>query len=256
MRAGRAPRGYARPGCARRTGDLAEQRDRRPCRCPAAATAGCSMRAAIPAASARARVALAAVGAEAGGDRVGGRQQQPVGAAAVTVGDDHDRGRVGRVQQRIELRRVERGTVAGDAQHALEPLGERARDAEGDRRALARPRRCPRRRSLQPARAVSATECSRVTTIVRSIEAVSRERGEHVADHRPRQVRRAAGSATLAPRRRLAWAKCLTGRIAAVRICPQTIGGYPEAGLRPGLLLAPGLTSRAASGRRSRRARS
>ena len=70
----------------------AAPRGRRRCRCPAAArpAARCARR--TSAAMRERAVALAAAGAEAGRDRVGGCEQQAVGAGAVAVGHDHDLG--------------------------------------------------------------------------------------------------------------------------------------------------------------------
>ena len=256
-RAGRAPHGYARRGCAHRKGGPAGRRGRPRCRCRAT-TRPVARSVAGPCLPRKRLVALTAVRAEAGGDRVGGREQETVGAGAVTVGDDHDRGRVGRVQQRIELSRVERGTVAGDAQRALEPLCQRPRRRRGQRPRSGLPRRRPRRPARPGWRAAEATEPSRVTTIVRSIEVVSAS-----ATSTSPTIARARSSrsspATLSPRRRLAWAKCLTGRIAAVRICPQTIVSeglvYQPSSIRPTVTPGPIVTIRPRSpGAGSRRA--
>ena len=225
-RAGRAPRACAARGRARPPGARAVRPGPRRCRCRAAATpaARCGRPRRPPA---PAPVALAAAGPEAGGDRVGRAQQQPVGAGPVAVGHDRHLGprprqaRAGS-QQRVELRRVERRAVAGDAQHALEALGERALDAERRRPRSGPPRRCPSTTIAPSSAAAAATESSRVTTIVRSIEAVSR-RAASTSPTIARARSPRSGSATLAPRRCLARAKRLTGRIAAVRILPQTI---------------------------------
>jgi hypothetical protein len=65
-------------------------------------------------------VPLAAPGPEGRGDRVRGSDHERVGPGAMTVRDDDQRAlRGGASQQLIELRRVERGAVAGDHDHSL-----------------------------------------------------------------------------------------------------------------------------------------
>ena len=103
---------------------------------------GRSTRQRTPAVARQRAVALAAARAEARRDRVGRAQQQAVGPRAVAVGHDHDLSAPlgasgGRVEQRVELARVQRRAVAGNAQHALDALCERASDAERHRRGLA-----------------------------------------------------------------------------------------------------------------------
>ena len=150
------------------------------------------MRAGDPGGERERGVALAAVGAEAGGDRVGGREQQPVGAGAVAVGHDHDlrarRVRLAAPSSASSSAGSSVGQSPGMHSTRSNPSSSARRDAEADRGALAvlggvvdHDRAAARAPS-------SATEGSPVTTIVRSIAAVSRERGEHVADHRPREL--------------------------------------------------------------------
>jgi hypothetical protein len=83
-------------------------------------------------------VALEAAGAEAGLDRVGRREQQRVGAAAVAVGDDRHGGwRARAVKQRAQVGARERGTVAGDQQRPRVGLLKGVRDADQSGVALA-----------------------------------------------------------------------------------------------------------------------
>ena len=96
---------------------------------PAARAAGIRQRAVAP----------AAVRAEARGDHVGRGEQQPVGARAVAVGDDHDLRPVRlRQQQPLHVAGVQRRAVSGHTEHPLKAIGQRALDAERDGGRLAR----------------------------------------------------------------------------------------------------------------------
>ena len=106
--------------------------------------AGRSMRQRHSAVARERAVALAAVGAEAGGDGVGGHEQQTVGAGSVTVGDDHDLGGLSRLLAMGCARAVpssSMGSSVGQSpgMHSTRsiPSREGARDAERDRGALA-----------------------------------------------------------------------------------------------------------------------
>ena len=210
-------------------------------------------------------MALAAAGAEARRDRVGWPQQQPVGARAMAIGHDHHlvrrrggfagaRGRrrsrsslsAARVlvgEQRLDLGGLERGAVARDAQHALDPFGERAAHAEHHRRGLSL--LVAVRHDQRAERACGLDDVGLARDDDRALErGHAREREQDVGDHRARQLaaellRDARSQARLGCGEALDWEDCRRAHL-----FPHDSGGRPS------------LTSRAASSRSSRPGRS
>ncbi len=165
-------------------------------------------------------LSLAAVRSEARLDRGRRSEQQPVGARAVAVRDDHHlRPGGGTAEQQPEL---PRGPVPGSPPARTAPCSSPA----------PRPGRCPaRRRRTGPARAgvlkqeplrlsraAAAIESSLVTTIVSSMAGVRASAVEHVRDHRAGRALALRPSSMLSPSRCLASVKRLTGSTAAVRM--------------------------------------
>ena len=133
-----------------RTALAQRARGRRRCRCRAAATAG-ARSGSHAALRARARGgARSCPGRSWARSRPGGVSSRPFVPVPWRSGTITTAGvplPARELSSAVELGRVQGGAVAGDAQHALEPLGEGALDAEGDRRALALLGACPRRRA-------------------------------------------------------------------------------------------------------------
>ena len=104
----------------------------------------------------------------------------------------------------LQLSRVERGAVAGHAQHALEALGQRARAMPSAAAAdwpSSRGSASTTRREAARCRRDALARC--VTTIVSSIASACDERVQHVRDHRRGERRRACGRRP--PRAAAAW---------------------------------------------------
>ncbi len=180
-----------------------------------------STRQATPAARASAQVALAAAGPEAGGDGVGGREQQAVGAGAVAVGHDHHPARGRDPRRSAAARRARRGRAWGSrrARTARARCPRRARARTPSAAAAGWPRSCIVLDHDRPLRTRGRRHGALAGDEDRALD---RRRSARARAARPRpSLRRARSrswSATLAPRRCLARAKRLTGRIAAVRI--------------------------------------
>ena len=169
------------------------------------------LHAARGAGSARERaVACAAVGPEARRDRVGraraaGRWcRVPWRSGTITTSPRALRTGRGDAEQRLQLVRVQRGAVAGDAQHALDARRQRVPHADRRRRRLAALGRVAEHHRPELACAARATARSRVTTIVSSIAAVRASALQHVGRPSRAPAARRSESATLAPSRCLA----------------------------------------------------
>jgi hypothetical protein len=135
-------------------------------------------------------VALTAAGPKAGRDRIGREEQQAVGAGAMPVGHHNDLGSATRAgaEQRVELRRIECGAVAGNAEHALKALSKRVANTErnGSGLALVSVDLWNHERALS-ARGIGngllAGDDDRALDRVRFVQGK-----EHVGDHRAREL--------------------------------------------------------------------
>ncbi len=127
-------------------------------------------------------------GSERGLDRAGRGEQQRVGPGAVAVGDDHHLGVRGRAREQPgDLLRRERGAVAGDEQHALDARG---RSAAMPRAAAADwPCSTGSWTTVAPARSATARGRGLGGHDDHGADRVDLpERGEHVRDHRRREL--------------------------------------------------------------------